>query len=193
MRKIKFVLLFLASCLAVLAADEVAKGMTEADLLEYKGKPSTKASVGDKTIYRWADMEVTLRQGKVTAIKVRDLAAERLDEERRQKVIEEAKAKEAEWLAWKATHPSTSDHPQVAGIPKTPLEIANERLKRTELISALRTQIDDQRNFLNMYSQRFTTPNTGTISSEQRDIAQAKIMKLEAQVAELEAQQAQGP
>lgn len=55
----------------------VTVGMTEAKLIELKGSPQTKAVVGEKAIYRFSDMQVTLMRGKVEQIQLRDLATEK--------------------------------------------------------------------------------------------------------------------
>lgn len=190
MGKIRFLLVFFGAALIAAAADDVTKGMTEADLLEFKGKPSTKATLGDKTMYRWPDMEVTLREGRVVAFKVRDLDAERREEERRQKAVEEAKAKEAEWLAWKAAHPTPpSDQPQTSPMPKTELQIANERLARVQRMVYLRDEIAALNKQIDRASEHFVTPTAGSGTQSLVDLDRATIAKLEAELAELERKQ----
>jgi hypothetical protein len=69
--------LFLFSTLTpALWAQAVTVGMTEKALIELKGSPQTKASVGKKSIYRYADVQVTIIGGKVDSFQVRDKAAE---------------------------------------------------------------------------------------------------------------------
>ena len=74
----KKLLLFALLVLAPLAfAIEIEVGMPEAKLIELKGAPLTKATLGKKAIYRWPDMEVTLVDGKVDQVRLRDRVAEK--------------------------------------------------------------------------------------------------------------------
>jgi len=54
------------------AAEQPKVGMLEPQLIEIKGSPSSKAVKGKKAIYQWADMQVTLLDGKVAAIQSRE-------------------------------------------------------------------------------------------------------------------------
>jgi hypothetical protein len=51
--------------------------MTEAQLIELKGSPQTKAAIGKKAIYRWPDVQVTLTDGKVSEVQYRDRVTEK--------------------------------------------------------------------------------------------------------------------
>lgn len=57
-------------------AGSVEVGMTEARLIELKGAPLAKATMGKKAIYRWPDMQVILVDGVVDQIQPRGQAAE---------------------------------------------------------------------------------------------------------------------
>ena len=81
----------LALCLFVLpslAFADVTLGMSEAELLAFKGKPAGTTVVGTKAIYRWADLQVKLEDGKVVQIAERNTAKEKAGEEQRRKNIE---------------------------------------------------------------------------------------------------------
>ena len=184
---IKPLLLFLLVASARLVA-QVYPDMDEADLLAVKGKPESKAMVGSKAIYRWPDMEVTVRAKKVVTFKVRDPEAERIAEEHRQRLVEEARAREA---AWRAANPPTPAVPgsNTSPLPKTPLQLATERAMRAQRMAELRQQIDGQRQLLEQDSRRFSSPNGGSMSSEQRTAARALIEQYELQIQELERQE----
>lgn len=81
----------LALCLFFLpslAFADVTLGMSEAELLALKGKPAGTTIVGTKAIYRWADLQVKLQDGKVVHIAERNTAKEKAGEEQRRKNIE---------------------------------------------------------------------------------------------------------
>ncbi len=181
--------LFLGLLAVVVARAEITAGMTEAEVIAVLGKPLSRMKVGDTSICRWPTMDVTLRRGLVFAVRPRDLAAEQREEARRQRVAEEERAKEA---AWRAAHPPTPSTPTpMPGLvmPKTPVQIAAERAARAQRILSLTQSIANQRSILDQYSRRFSNPNTGAISSAQRDVAQALIAQYEAEIEEIERQQ----
>lgn len=66
--------LFFAS--SIFGASPIKLGMSEDQLIELKGSPTTKSSLGKRSIYRWPDMQVTLMDKKVTEVQLRDLATE---------------------------------------------------------------------------------------------------------------------
>jgi hypothetical protein len=169
---------------------EPAIGMTQEELIADKGKPLSKITVGAKSVFRWADMDVTLQNREVVLIKVRDLEAEKRDEEKRLRAIEEANARQAAWLA---TRPKEStNEPQTFSNYKSQLDIAKERANRAQQILTLKQNIEGQRGVIARYSTDFTTPTAnhdGSITAAQRDLAQALITQYELEVEELERQQ----
>lgn len=81
----------LALCLFILPAlafADVTLGMSEAELLALKGKPAGTTVVGAKAIYRWADLQVKVDNGKVVHIAERNAAKEKAGDEQRKKNIE---------------------------------------------------------------------------------------------------------
>jgi hypothetical protein len=54
------------------AAEQPKVGMLEPRLIELKGVPVSKAVKGKKAIYQWADMQVTMLDGKIAAIQSRE-------------------------------------------------------------------------------------------------------------------------
>lgn len=95
MRIILSFLILATGCLA----QAITSGMSEADLLKLKGPPQSKATAGDKAIYRWSDAEVTLDKQIVVRISPVDEKREKQAEDRRVKeAAAKAKAK-AEQLA----------------------------------------------------------------------------------------------
>lgn len=75
--------------------------MTEAKLVQLKGAPQTKAALGKKAIYRWPDMEVTLVEGKVEQVRLRDRMTERQNAQQRA-AAEAEKKKEVKHAAIEA-------------------------------------------------------------------------------------------
>ena len=73
----------------VASGAEVGVGMSEAALVAEKGEPQAKMVAGDKAIYRWPDMVVTLTQARVVAIDRRDLPRERAEQVRRSAMLAE--------------------------------------------------------------------------------------------------------
>lgn len=65
--RIPLVILILSSALAFAAPIEI--GMTEAKLLQSRGQPTNKMTVGNKAIYQWNDLSVTLNNGLVESFK----------------------------------------------------------------------------------------------------------------------------
>jgi cytochrome c biogenesis protein CcmG, thiol:disulfide interchange protein DsbE len=63
--------------LAVRLAADVTVGMAEADLLALKGSPSSKVAAGDRAIYDWPDLRVTVVDGTVSKITVKSPEPER--------------------------------------------------------------------------------------------------------------------
>ncbi|MDB6093237.1 MAG: hypothetical protein JWM32_799 [Verrucomicrobia bacterium] len=184
MGKIKLLVLFLATAALGFCAD-VEIGMKEKDVLEYMGKPNSTASMGEKTIYRWPDMIVTVKNGTVISVKARDLVAERVEEERRLRVVEETRAKEAAWLAAHPPAPAP-DAPVTSPPPKTQVQIAADRTARAKKILELRQAIESQRDVVNNYSAAFSSPNRQGTTAPQRDLAQALIAQYEAEIQAIE-------
>jgi hypothetical protein len=73
----KLILLGVLAISLSLNAAPVPVGMTEAKLIELKGEPESKATMGTKAIYRWPDMQVTLNAGKVERVQIRNPKAEK--------------------------------------------------------------------------------------------------------------------
>lgn len=91
--KVFSVSLFCLTASALIAAEPIQVGMSEAILLELKGPPPAKAVAGDRAIYRWPDMQVKLIAGKVDHVQLRDYNTE----ERRaaERALSEMKRKES--------------------------------------------------------------------------------------------------
>jgi len=61
----------------------VTLGLIEKELLAQNGRPTGVISAGNKTIYRWPTMVVSLQDGKVVSIQTIDAAKEKQDEAQR--------------------------------------------------------------------------------------------------------------
>jgi hypothetical protein len=102
--KLRVLIVMFASMLSALAAEiPVPVGMTEAKLLGLKGAPTSKATMGKKAIYRWPDMQITLIDGKVDQVQLRDSVAERRNSAERTASVN-AKETAARIAADKAKH-----------------------------------------------------------------------------------------
>lgn len=86
--KIKTYLALFLFPLAIFAS-EIATGTTEKELLVQKGEPEGKMVAGNKTIYRWADSQITVRDGLVVEIVSRDTNSEKNESARRNKLNDE--------------------------------------------------------------------------------------------------------
>lgn len=86
--------LVLIGNLAMAAAPEI--GLSEAELLQQQAKPLGKIAVGGKTVYRWLEMQVTVREGKVSEVQLRDVAKEEADAARRAEIVEQKNLAEAQ-------------------------------------------------------------------------------------------------
>lgn len=91
--------------LAVFASD-IAPGMSENDLLAQKGPPEGKMSLGTKTIYRWADSQITVKDGVVDTVQLRNQVAEQAEADWRtgfnRQIDDQRRAKEQKAAAERA-------------------------------------------------------------------------------------------
>ncbi len=99
MKKICFYLIFLlgifSTNFSILRADtQDYVGISEKELLSKKGEPISKASLGKKSIYRWLDMQVTIIDGVVDSVKLRNISAEEKREAERRDAAAAKKAEE---------------------------------------------------------------------------------------------------
>jgi hypothetical protein len=90
--KLSLLLLVLGSFLAAAPAEI---GQSEADLLQQQPKPLGRIVAGSKVVYRWPEMQVTVKEGKVSEIKLIDAEKEKIALEKRAEVLA-AKQQEAE-------------------------------------------------------------------------------------------------
>ena len=81
-------LLFVA--LAVRAGAQVVQGTPESDLLARKGAPVTRVASGNRVIYGWPDMQVTVVDGVVAKVSYKDAATEAAEQARRAKLEADA-------------------------------------------------------------------------------------------------------
>jgi len=72
---------------AVANAAEIKVGMTEAELLEAKGQPQSRASIGPKSIYRWPDMEAVVEDKAVSRITHVDPQQKQIEDEEREIMV----------------------------------------------------------------------------------------------------------
>jgi len=80
MNKLLSLFLFLLGSHLCAAPAEI--GQNEAELLQQQTKPLGRIEAGKRVIYRWADKQVTVSEGKVTAIKLIAPEPEKTLEER---------------------------------------------------------------------------------------------------------------
>ena len=126
----------------------VTVGMTEAKLIELKGSQQSKAVVGEKAIYRFSDMQVTLVRGKVEQIQLRDLATEKENAARR--AAASAAKKQATAEAATTVTPSSLEVDPTATVTKpaatkTELTVASRLTQIVSLqeeVAALERELD---------------------------------------------------
>jgi hypothetical protein len=68
MRHLIVLFVILAAAYEPACAAPIQIGMPEATLLEIKGAPVSKVVLGNKSVYRWSDAEITLVAGKIDRI-----------------------------------------------------------------------------------------------------------------------------
>jgi hypothetical protein len=110
--KLSLLLLVLANLLAAAPAEI---GQSEADLIRQQPKPLGRIVAGSKVVYRWPEMQVTVREGKVSEVKFIDVEKEKAALERRAEVLaakrqeaEQRKAGQAEQAAKPAVGPDAA-------------------------------------------------------------------------------------
>ncbi len=90
--KLSLLLLVLGNFLAAAPAEI---GQSEVELLQQQPKPLGRIVAGSKVVYRWPEMQVTVREGKVSEVKIIDAEKEKAALEKRAETLA-AKQQEAE-------------------------------------------------------------------------------------------------
>lgn len=114
-------------CLA--SGAETGVGMSEAALVAAKGEPQAKLVAGDRAIYRWPDMVVTLTRGQVVEIERRDLPREQAEQDRRAAMLAEI-ARKAEIAR------------QQAAVEAAKQAAEEERLRPQREMAALKAKVE---------------------------------------------------
>lgn len=159
----------LLACFALLALStalhgQVHSGMTLDEVLAVKGAPESKAAGPKKSIYRWSDLEVTIVNGQVAQWKRRDPATERANAEERKK--------KAEALATPG--------------PQTPKLSPEDKAQR---LLNLREELEVWKTTRDTYFDDFSKPdNVRRIAASKRDLAEAKIARIEKEIDTLQRQ-----
>lgn len=132
----------------VASGAEIGVGMSESALVAEKGEPQAKMVAGDKAIYRWPDMVVTLTRAQVVEIDRRDLQREHAEQARRAAMLAEItrKAEIARRQAEEAAAKQAAEEERLR--PQREMAALKAKVEKLEAekaaqAAALQRQIDD--------------------------------------------------
>ena len=178
--------LFFLALLALTSSSQaqVHEGMKLADLLAIRGRPLSIAEGPKKAIYRWADLEVTVVSGVVTQWRGRDLDRERTNEAERSR----AAAERQRLLEEQQPRPAPESPPAAVTVTPAPNGyIPRAWPSKEEHIAEIQLEVEQCRHTIDIYFKDISKPySQRRISPAERDLAEARLVRLEQEIADLQ-------
>ena len=182
MKTLPLIVAFALAVASLALGAPVEIGMPESALLRMKGQPESKMLAGPKAVYRWPDLSVTMKDGKVESFKIIDPQEKRTNEAAKAKA-EEAKKRNSPPGKKKVS--TTSATPPTAGVDPEEKRLTDAIAKKARIvelensIKSMESRLDA--NSRGSYSQKGRT----TMSADEEALLRLRLEKARLALAEL--------